>query len=123
MLAQITALLDQAKPEQLWLEAPALAQLRSTLDGPGFVPMIYVGVDGGLVQGATSNCEMRMVAADYDLSGSAVSEQRFLRVFQSTAVPVEHQVLADADVCKALFEDALAAENVASDEPAEGMSQ
>lgn len=123
MLAQITALLDQAKPEQLWLEAPALAQLRSTLDGPGLVPMIYVGVDGGLVQGATSNCEMRMVAADYDLSGSAVSEQRFLRVFQSTAVPVEHQVLADADVCKALFEDALAAENVASDEPAEGMSQ
>lgn len=85
--------------------------------------MIYVGVEGGLVQGATGNCAMRMIAADYDLDGTAVTEQRFLRVFQSTAVPVEHQVVADADVCKSLFEDALAPENVANEEPAEGMSQ
>jgi hypothetical protein len=123
MIAQIAALLDHAKPEQLWLEAPALAQLRSTLDGAGFVPMIYVGVDGGLVQGATGNCEMRMISADYDLDGTDVADQRFLRVFQSTAVPIEHQVLSDADVCNALFDDALAPENVAPEAGPEGMKQ
>lgn len=123
MLHQLTNLLDQANPGQLWLEAPALAELRSTLSGPSFVPQVYVGIQGGLIQGATGNCNMRLVGGDYDVDGSNTSEQRFLRVFGSTVIPVEHQVLADADVCEALFTDALADENVAKDESTEGMAQ
>jgi len=123
MLSQITALLDQAQPDQLVLDATALAELRSTLSGPGFVPKVYVGLEGGLIQGATGNCEMRLVGGDYDVDGSALSERRHLQVFNSTAVTVEHQVDPNAKVCEALFADALGPENVASDEPAEGMAQ
>lgn len=121
-IAQITALLDQARPEQISLEAPALAQLRSTLVGSGFVPMVYVGVEGGLIQGATGNCEMRLIGGDYDVDGSEPSEQRHLTAFGATAVTVEHQVLADAKVCESLFADALGDENIHDDEPAEGMA-
>lgn len=106
-LMQLSALLEQARPEQLLLEAPALAELRAALSGPGFLPRVFVGVGGGLVQGATGNCAMQLVACDYDVEGSAEHEQRFLRVFQSTVVPVEHHVLVDAEVCDSLLSDAL----------------
>lgn len=123
MLAQITSLLDQARPEQLALDAPALALLRSTLSGPSFVPKVYVGLEGGLIQGATGNCEMRLVGGDYDIEGSAPSERRYLHAFQSTAVTVEHQVAVDHRVCNALFDDALGDENIEADQPTEGMAQ
>lgn len=123
MLAQITALLDQARPDQLVLDAPELATLRSTLTGPGFVPKVYVGLEGGLIQGATGNCEMRLVGGDYDVDGSDLSERRHLHAFKSTAVTVEHQVAPNPEVCEALFADALGPENVLEDEPTEGMVQ
>lgn len=122
-LIQLSMLLEEARPGQLWLEARALAALRVALSGPSFVPKIFVGVQGGLVQGATGNCKMQLVAGDYDIDGSAPSEQRFLRAFQSTAVVVEHQVLADPELCDSLLSDALGGEEPASEHPVEGMTQ
>ncbi|MBY0240096.1 MAG: hypothetical protein K2X55_12355 [Burkholderiaceae bacterium] len=122
MLGQITSLLDQARPEQLVLKAPALALLRSTLSGDSFVPMIYVGIHGGHIQGATGNCEMRLVGGDYDTEGSAASERRYLKAFHSAAITVEHQVLADPKMCKALFEDALGDASIPDDQPAKGIA-
>ena len=122
-LMQLTALLDQARPEQLLLEAPALAELRATLSGPGFVPRVYVGVQGGLVQGATGNCTMQLVAGDYDVDGAAEHETRFLRAFQSTCVPVEHHVAVDPEVCESLLADALGDADACEELPAEGMAQ
>lgn len=123
MLAQITDLLDQAQPGQLVLEAPELARLRSALSGPGFVPKVYVGIEGGLIQGATGNCEMLLVGGDYDVDGSDLDERRYLHAFKTTAVVVEHHVASDAKVCESLFADALGPENVTDDEPPEGMAQ
>lgn len=122
-LMQLSALLDQARPEQLLLEAPALAELRTVLSGPGFVPRIYVGVQGGLVQGATGNCAMQLVAADYDVDGAGEHETRFLRAFQSTCVPVEHHVAVDPEVCDSLLADALGDTNACEEHPVEGMAQ
>lgn len=122
-LMQLTALLDQARPEQILLEAPALADLRATLSGPGFVPRVYVGVQGGLVQGATGNCAMQLVAGDYDVDGAAEHEKRFLRTFQSTCVPVEHHVAVDAEVCDSLLADALGDADACEEQPTEGMTQ
>jgi hypothetical protein len=123
MLAQITSLLNQAQSGQLVLDAPEMAMLRSTLSGPSFVPKVYVGLEGGLIQGATSNCEMRLVGGDYDIDGSAPSERRYLSAFDSTAVTVEHQVAVDSRVCDALFDDALGDENMEADQPTEGVTQ
>lgn len=123
MIAQITSLLDLARPEQLALDASALAKLRSTLSGPSFVPKVYVGLEGGLIQGATGNCEMRLVGGDYDVEGSAPSERRYLHAFEATAVTVEHLVVADPQVCDALFDDALGEENIDAEQATEGMSQ
>ena len=123
MLAQITALLDQTPPGELALDVPEVAALRSTLSGPGFVPKVYVGIEGGLIQGATGNCEMLLVGGDYDVDGSDLDERRYLNAFKTTAVVVEHHVVPDAEVCEALFADALGPENVADDEPVEGMAQ
>lgn len=123
MLAQITALLDQAPPGQLALDVPELAALRATLSGPGFVPKVYVGIEGGLIQGATGNCEMLLVGGDYDIDESDLDERRYLQAFKSTAVVVEHHVDPNPEVCEALFADALGPENVVDDEPAEGMAR
>jgi len=123
MLSQISTLLDQARPDQLVLDPTALAELRATLSGPGFVPKVYVGLEGGLIQGATSNCEMRLVGGDYNVDGSALSERRHLRAFNSTAITVEHLVTPKPEVCEALFADALGPENGVEDEPVEGMAQ
>lgn len=123
MIAQITSLLDQARPEQLALDAPALVLLHATLSGPSFMPKVYVGLEGGLIQGATGNCEMRLVGGDYDVEGSAPSERRYLNAFGSTAVTVEHQVAVDPRVCNALFDEALGDENIEAEHPAEGMAQ
>lgn len=106
-LHQLTNLLDNAKPEQIWLDAPALAELRATLSGPGFLPRVYVGIEGGLVQGATGNCAMELVAGDYDVEGSALHERRFLRAFQNTVIAAKHVVAVDAEVCDSLLSDAL----------------
>lgn len=123
MIAQITSLLDQARPEQMALDAPALSLLHATLSGPSFVPKVYVGLEGGLIQGATGNCEMRLVGGDYDVDGSEPSERRYLSAFGSTAVTVEHYVAVDPTVCNALFDDALGDENIEADQPAEGIAQ
>lgn len=123
MLAQINSLLNQARPDQLVLEAPAVALLRSTLSGPSFLPKVYIGLQGGLIQGAIGNCEMCLVGGDYDIDGSAPSERRYLHAFQSTAVTGEHQVIVDPNVCEALLKDALGDEKILDDQPAEGMAQ
>lgn len=122
-LMQLTALLDQARPEQLLLEEPSLAELRAALSGPGFTPRVYVGVQGGLVQGATGNCAMQLVAGDYDTDGAGEHEKRFLRAFQSTCVPVEHHVAVDPDVCNSILSDALADADACEEQPANGMTQ
>lgn len=123
MQAQLSTLLEEARPGQLWLEAPALAELKASLNGPGFVPRVYVGIEGGLIQGATGNCAMQLVAGDYDTEGSAKHEQRFLRPFQSTAVIVEHTVANDPEVCTVLLADALADPDADEEQPSEGVTQ
>lgn len=127
MQAQLSTLLEEARRGQLWLDAPALAALRASLTGPGFVPMVYVGVQGGIAQGATANCEMRLLSGDYDLDGTPESDQRYLRVFQSTIIPAEHLVVADREVCESLFSDALGDPDRDDDQheeqQAEGMGQ
>jgi hypothetical protein len=123
MHAQLSTLLEEARPGQLWLEAPALAELRASLNGPGFVPRVYVGVQGGLIQGATGNCAMQLVGGDYDTEGSAEHEQRYLRPFGSTAVIVEHAVVNDPATCTTLFADALADAETAEEQPSESMTQ
>jgi len=123
MQAQLSALLEEARPDQMWLEAPALAELKASLNGPGFVPRVYVGIQGGLIQGATGNCAMQLVGGDYDTDGAAEHEQRFLRPFQSTAVIVEHTVVNDPEVCTALLADALAEAETDEEQPSDGMTQ
>lgn len=123
MQAQLSNLLEKAPPDQLWLEAPALAELRTALNGPAFVPKVFVGIESGVIQGATGNCAMQLVEADYDTEGSAAHEQRFLRLYQDTALIVEHKVSNDPEVCTALLADALADAEADEEQPVAGLTQ
>jgi hypothetical protein len=65
---------------------------------------VYVGVEGGLVQGATANVKMELVVVDYDIDG----DRDAVPVPQadggtSLACVVDHAVLVDPETVQALW--------------------
>lgn len=65
---------------------------------------VYVGVEGGLVQGATANVDMELVVVDYDIDG----DRDAVPVPQtgggtSMASVVGHSVLVDPETVQALW--------------------
>lgn len=65
---------------------------------------VYVGVEGGLVQGATANVEMELVVVDYDIDGvrDAVPVPQ-AGGGSSLACVVDHAVLVDPETVQALW--------------------
>lgn len=66
---------------------------------------VYVGVEGGVVQGATANVEMELVVVDYDIDGNRDA----VPVPQtgggtSMASVVGHSVLVDPETVQALWQ-------------------
>lgn len=65
---------------------------------------VYVGVEGGVVQGATANVEMELVVVDYDIDGvrDAVPVPQ-TGGGSSLASVVDHAVLVDPETVQALW--------------------
>lgn len=122
MEQQLAALLDNNLSAPASAPAPALEQLRAAVNGPGFAPKVYVGIEGGVVQGATTNVGVQVVLGDYDLEGADEDEQvRRLTAFNTDAIIRQPHVMVNPEILDALLADALAEESAPADAPAEGM--
>lgn len=75
-----------------------IAECRNILTGDSFVPKVFVGASGGVIQGATTNCQMDMLVADQDESG------HFIKAWNANASIYDPGIVVDYEICKSLFE-------------------
>lgn len=124
MEQQLAALLNNTLSAAAGAPAPALEQLRAAVTGAGFVPKVYVGLEGGMVQGATANIGVQVVLGDYDLEGADEDEPvRRLTAFNTDAIIRQPHVMVNPAILDALLVDALSEEVAPIDAAAEGMHQ
>ncbi|MGX9221695.1 hypothetical protein ACWV27_27025 (plasmid) [Massilia varians] len=124
MEQQLAALLNTPLSSPAGAPAPALEQLRAAVNGAGFVPKVYVGLEGGMVQGATANIGVQVVLGDYDLEGADEDEQvRRLTAFNTDAIIRQPHVIVNPAILDALLVDALSEESTPIEAPVEGMHQ
>ncbi|MDO8728594.1 MAG: hypothetical protein Q7K26_01735 [bacterium] len=75
-----------------------IAECKNILSGNSFVPKVFIGAAGGVVQGATTNCQMDILVADQDES------DHFIKAWDTNASIYDPGSVVDHDLCKSLFE-------------------
>lgn len=85
----------------------ALAALRQAV-ATEFTPRAFIGLDGGLVQGMTTNCAIEYLVADHDTEGATEDEITHLSHWATDVVVRGPGYEIDAAACESLFADALA---------------
>lgn len=110
MLIQLTeeqrdALLSLVAEGPISAKAIDLAEALNT----PFTPKLFIGLQGGLVQGATANCDIDYVVADHDTDGTDGGDDIvFLPTWDTEVVISDPGILVDPAVCEALFAQAAA---------------